>query len=301
MTDTRNRRLNLSAGLASVAVALSLIALKLWALLMTGALSMAASLADNALDLLMSLAALAAIAYAARPPDDDHAFGHSSAEDLAALFQAVIVLASALAIGALAVMRIVSPAPVSLQAEGAGMAVMGLSVVLTAALVLWQRHVARRTGNRVVAADSLHYLSDLLPTLGVMAALFASQRWGVSGVDTGVALLASLWLGWSGLRIGRGAWDALMDRAAPDAVLERIGAIAGAWPGIHGWHDLKTRTAGSRLFIALHVEIDGRLTLNEAHAIADGLEHALIKALPHAEVIIHTDPVGPGSGREARG
>ncbi|MFN3954130.1 MAG: cation diffusion facilitator family transporter [Pararhodobacter sp.] len=301
MINTQHRRLNLSAGMASVGVALTLIALKLWALVMTGALSMAASLADNALDLLMSMAALAAIAYAARPPDDDHAFGHSSAEDLAALFQAVIVLASALAIGALAVARLVSPEPVELRAEAAGMLVMGLSVALTAALVLWQRHVARRTGSRVIAADSLHYMSDLLPTLGVLAALFASQRWGVSGVDTVVALLAALWLGWSGLRIARGAWDALMDRAAPSEVLERIGAIAGRWPGIHGWHDLKTRTAGSRLFIALHVEIDGRLTLNEAHAIADGLEHALIAAFPHAEVIIHTDPVGPGSGRQAKG
>lgn len=300
MRDAQNR-LNLSAGIASVTVALALIGLKLWALLATGALSVAASLADNLLDLAMSAGALAAIAYAARPPDHDHAFGHTSAEDLAAFLQSLIVLGSAGLIGALAVRRLLAPAPPQIAAEGVGIAVMLVSLALTGALVLWLRHVARRTGNRVVAADSLHYLSDLLPTAGVLAALAASALWGVGHVDSWVALLAALWLGWNGLRIGRGAWDALMDRAAGPEVLDRIRAIADDWPGLAGWHDLKTRTAGSRLFISLHVEIDGRITLNEAHAIADGLEHALEAAFPDAEVIIHTDPVGPGSGRRARG
>jgi len=294
-------RLNLTAGMASVTVALVLIALKLWALLATGALSVAASLADNLLDLLMSAGALAAIAYAARPADHDHSFGHTSAEDLAAFVQSLIVLGSAGLIGVLAVRRLLAPAPPQIMAEGVGIAVMVASLVLTGALVLWLRHVARRTGSRVVAADALHYLSDLLPTAGVLVALAASALWGVGHVDTVVALVAAAWLARSGLKIGRGAWDALMDRAAEPGILDRIRTIADDWPGLAGWHDLKTRTAGSRLFISLHVEIDGRVTLNEAHAIADGLEHALESAFPDAEVIIHTDPVGPGSGRQAKG
>ena len=92
-----NRRLNLSAGLASVGVALFLVTLKLWALVATGALSVAASLTDSALDLIASLAGLAGIVYAARPPDEDHSFGHSSAEDLVSLGQALLVTASAAA------------------------------------------------------------------------------------------------------------------------------------------------------------------------------------------------------------
>lgn len=299
--SVNSARLNLSAGIASVVVAMVLIALKLWALLATGALSMAASLTDNALDLLVSTGALVAIVYAARPPDDDHAFGHTSAEDLAALFQSLVVLGSALTIGAFAMMRLFATEPVILQAEATGIAVMVVSILLTGALVLWQRHVARRTGNRVVAADSLHYLSDLFPTAGTVVALVVSSRWGISQVDTVVAFLAALWLAWNGARIGLGAWHSLMDRSAPPEVLKRIGAIAGSWQGIEGWHDLKTRTAGSRLFISMHVEIDGRLSLNQAHAIGDGLEHALLEAFPGSWVIIHTDPVGPGSGRESKG
>lgn len=300
MTDRSHDRLNLSAGLASVSVAVVLIALKLWGLMMTGALSMAASLVDNALDLLVSMGALVAIIYAARPPDDDHTFGHTSAEDLAALFQSLVVLGSAVAISIFAIFRLTAEAPASLQAEGAGVVVMVLSILLTGALVLWQRHVARRTGNRVIAADSLHYLSDLLPSIGTLIALFASARWGVGQVDSLVALAAAAWLAWNGGKIGLGAWHALMDRSAPAPVLSRIGTIADGWPGLHGWHDLRTRTAGSRLFISMHVEIEGALSLNEAHAITDGLEHALRDAFPDAWVIIHTDPVGPGSGRESK-
>lgn len=294
-------RLNLSAGVASVSVALMLIALKLWGLAMTGALSMAASLVDNALDLLVSAGALAAIVYAARPADEDHAFGHTSAEDLAALFQSLMVMGSAAVIATFAVLRLLDENPAGLQAEGAGIVVMVLSILLTGALVLWQRHVAARTGNRVVAADSLHYLSDLMPAIGTLVALWVSARWGVGQVDSLVALAAAIWLAWNGGKIGLGAWHALMDRSASEEVLARIGAIADAWPGVRGWHDLRTRTAGSRLFISMHVEIMGALSLNEAHAIADGLEHALRDAFPDAWVIIHTDPVGPGSGRERKG
>lgn len=301
MTGPATDRLNLSAGLASVGVALMLIGLKLWALWATGALSVAASAVDNALDLLMSVAALAAIAYAARPADAQHTYGHTSAEDLAALMQAAVVLVSAVVVGVLAVKRLALTEPPVIEAEAAGIAAMLASVVLTGALVAWQRHVARRTGNRVVAADSLHYLSDLIPTLGVLAALVASKWWGATRIDAAVALAAAVWLARTGLGIGRGAWDALMDHAAPPEVLATIHRVADGWPGLAGWHDLKTRTAGSRIFVALHVEIDGRLSLNEAHAIADGLEHALEAELPGAEVIIHLDPVGEGSGRVAKG
>ena len=301
MSNPHHRRLNLIAGLASVGVAVTLVALKTWALVATGALSVAASLADNALDVMVSAAALAAINYAARPADDDHAFGHSSAEDLAALGQSALVLVSATMIGVLAVLRLMAAEAVPVREEGLGAVVMLVSVVLTAGLVLFQRHVARRTGNRVVAADSLHYLGDMLPTVGVLLALAASSFGGWARVDAVVALAAAVWLGWNGLKIGAGAWDALMDHAAPPEVLARIHAIAAEWPGLSGHHDLKTRMAGSKTFISLHVELDGRQSLNDAHAVADALEHRLEEAVPGAEVIIHLDPVGPGSGRVARG
>jgi len=285
-------RLNISAGVASGTVALILVALKLWALGSTGALSVAASLADSAMDLMVSLGALAAIVYAARPPDEDHAFGHTSAEDLAALGQSVFILVAAGAIGWAAVARLLSDAPVALASEGRGMAVMGLSILLTLGLVLWQRRVASKTGNRVVRADSLHYLGDLLPNIGAIVSLWASARFGLTQIDSVVALGAAGMLAVGAIRIGKGAFDALMDRRADPKMIARIGEIADGWPGVHGHHDLKTRTAGSRVFVNMHIELDGEQSLDTAHAIGAALRRAILKEFPEVDIIIHKDPIG---------
>jgi ferrous-iron efflux pump FieF len=281
--------LTLSAGLASVIVASVLVGLKLWALAETGALSIAASLADSALDLMMSLGAAVAIVYAARPADEDHAFGHTSAEDLTALAQAVFILISSVVIGYAAVLRLMAPQPQALVAEGRGMIVMSVSIVLTLALVWWQGRVAKRTGSRVVAADRLHYLGDLLPSVGAMGALWVSGKYGIGSVDAVVALGSSGVLAFGALRIGKGAWDALMDRAADPAVLDGIAAITKAWPGVRGYHDLKTRTAGSRIFVNLHIELEGHQTLRQAHDIGAALRRAILAAYPQTDVIIHKD------------
>ncbi len=292
MSNTQRTRLNLSAGVASVLVASILVVAKLWALSATQALSVGASLADSAMDLMVSLGGLAAMAYAARPPDEDHAFGHSSAEDLAALGQSLFILISAIVIAAAAIMRLVSDAAPPLMNEGRGIVVMVFSIALTAALLAWQARVARETGNRVVRADMLHYAGDLLPNIGAILALWASASLGLGQIDSVIALGAAAMLAVGALGIGRGAWNALMDRAAPQSMIDGIGAIAERQPGVHGYHDLKTRTAGSRVFVNLHIELDGDQTLDEAHSIGAGLRRAIIAAYPEVDVIIHKDPVG---------
>jgi ferrous-iron efflux pump FieF len=108
-------------------------------------------------------------------------------------------------------------------------------------------------------------------------------------VDAVVALVAALVLVRGGWTIGQGAWHALMDRHADPDILRGIGAIADRWPGVRGWHDLKTRTAGSRVFVHLHIELDGDQTLAQAHDIGAGLRRAIIEAYPQADVIIHKD------------
>ena len=288
----KKTKLNLSAGIASVSVAIVLVGLKLWALGETGALSVAASLADSAMDLMVSLGGLAAIAYAARPADEDHAYGHTSAEDLAALGQSLFILVSAGVIAWAAVGRLLADVPAPLMNQGRGMVVMAVSIGLTLALVLWQRRVARQTGNRVVKADSLHYLGDLLPNIGAILSLWASAAFGLGQIDSVVALGAAGMLGVGALRIFKGAWDALMDRAAPDEVVARIEEIVTDFPGVHGYHDLKTRMAGSKTFVTVHIELDGARSLNETHATAAALRRAILHAVPDSDVMIHQDPVG---------
>lgn len=282
-------RLALSAGLASVLVAAFLVALKLWALAATGSLAVAASLADSGLDLMMSLGAAVAIVYAARPADADHAFGHTSAEDLAALAQSTFILVSAGLIGWAAAARLAADTPPVLASEGRGLVVMLISITVTLGLVWWQGRVARATGSKVVAADRLHYLGDLLPSLGAIAALWISSRYGIGSVDAVVALIAAAMMTVGAVRIGKDAWDALMDRTADPRIVEGIGRIAADWPGVRGYHDLKTRTAGSRIFVNLHIELDGDQSLRQAHDIGASLRRAIIEAYPQTDVIIHKD------------
>ncbi len=292
MTQKNTNRLNLSAGLFSVAVAITLVLTKLWALYQTQSLSIAATLADSALDLLMSMGGLAAIAYAAKPADDDHAFGHTSAEDLAALGQALFILVSAIAIAGTAVLRLMGQSTNPIEAEGAGFAVMLLSIVLTLMLVGWQRYVSQKTGNRVVVADSLHYVGDLIPAIGAIIALWAHQMFGIDWIDNMVAILAAAIMARGAAHIGLAAWHALMDRAADDVTIASIEGIAGSFDGVYGFHDLKTRRAGSRVFVNLHIELDGDQTLDAAHSIGAALRRAIVAAHPEADVLIHLDPVG---------
>ena len=290
MDSSGNSRLNLSAGIASIAVALILITAKGWAWAETGALSVAASLIDSGLDLVVSLANFAAILYAAKPADEDHRFGHNSIEDIAALAQGLMVAAAALLLGWRGIARLATPEP--LASEAAGIAVMALSIVLTAVLVWWQRRVARQTGSKVVAADSLHYLSDLLPAAGGIVALAASALFGIVQLDSAISLIAAMVLLRGAWKIGGDAFAALMDREAPTEVEHRIAAVVVEFPEIHGFHDLKTRVSGTRTFVQLHIELDGDLTLHDAHAIGARLRLKILDAVPDCEVLIHKDPIG---------
>ena len=292
MTTPNINRLNLSAGLLSVTVALILVVTKLWALAQTGSLAIAATLADSAMDLMMSLGGLAAIAYAAKPADDDHNFGHTSAEDLAALGQSVLILISASIIAVAAIFRLLDDNVILPRREFSGMVVALFAIIMTVGLVAWQRRVARITGNKVVKADSLHYLGDLIPNVGAIIALFASSRYGLGYVDSVVALGAAALLMVGAARIGKTAWDALMDRQADPDMIAGIEAIARDFPRLQGYHDLKTRVAGSRVFVNLHIELDGSQTLDTAHATSASLRRAIIAAYPRSDVLIHTDPSG---------
>ncbi|ARO13631.1 cation efflux family protein [Ketogulonicigenium robustum] len=285
-------RLNLSAGILSVSVASILVLAKLWALQATGALSVAATLADSALDLLVSLAGLLAIAYAAKPADNDHRYGHTAVEDLTALAQSLIITGSAIAIAFAAIRRLIANDAHQLESQGTGMAVMILSIVLTLGLVTWQGHVARRTGSKVVAADSLHYIGDLIPNIGALVALAISAFWGVGQIDSIIALLAAALMLRGAAQIGKQAWDALMDRSAPPDVIAKIEDVVRNHPGVMGYHDLKTRQSGSRIFVNLHAEMDGTQTLDQAHRTSAALRRAIVRALPNADVLIHLDPFG---------
>jgi ferrous-iron efflux pump FieF len=169
---------------------------------------------------------------------------------------------------------------------------MAFSIVATLLLVLFQRFVIRRTGSLAIKADSLHYASDLIVNASVVLALLLVSAYGWQRVDSLFGAGIGLYIIYTAWQIARGALDMLMDRELPDEDRKRIRSIAMNNPGVRAVHDLRTRAAGQTVFVQMHLEVEGELTLAEAHIIADAVEAEVCAAYPGAEVIIHEDPAG---------
>ena len=283
-------RLMRLATAASVAVAATLLAAKLGAWVLTSSVSMLSSLVDSLMDMAASLINLWAVRHALVPADREHRFGHGKAEPLAGLGQSAFIAGSGIFLLIEAARRMVEPQPIDHSAIG--IAVMVLSLGLTGAIVWLQTLVVRRTGSTAIAADSLHYRSDLLAGAAVIAGLVLAGYLGWLWADPLFALLVAAYILRSAWTIARRALDLLMDRELPDAQRERIRAIALGHPGVQGLHDLKTRSSGTQPFIQFHLVLAAELPLLEAHRIADAIEGREKLAFPGAEVIIHQDPAG---------
>jgi len=283
-------RLNRSAAVASIFVALLLLGLKGWAAWSTGSTAMLGSLADTGLDLVASLATLAGVWIAAQPEDEDHRFGHGKAEALAAMFQVVLISISALGLALRAIEQLIAGSRP--QAADSGIGVSLLAIAATLILVAWQRRVVRRTGSLAIATDQVHYQSDLFLNAAVIAALALDQYAGIRGSDPLFGLLIAAWL-------GRGAWSAsqeaidnLMDREWPQEKKDRFIEVLGRHPELRGIHDLRTRTAGNRDFVQFHVWVDPQMTVAQAHRVMDEIEARLLAEFPGVEILIHPDPDG---------
>jgi ferrous-iron efflux pump FieF len=282
--------LNRSAALASISVALLLVALKGYAAWTTGSTAMLGSLADTALDLIASLATLAGVWVAAQPNDDKHRFGHGKAEALAAMFQVVLISISALGIAARAIEQFVAGGRVEAAGEGIGVSV--IAIAATVALLGWQRHVIRRTGSLAIRTDHVHYQSDLLLNLAVIAALVLDQYGGIRGADQLLGLIIAAWLGWNAWGASQQAVEQLMDREWPEDKKERFLSVVARHPELRGVHDMRTRTAGNQDFVQFHVWVDGNMTVRDAHRVMDEIEAKLGAEFPDLEILIHPDPEG---------
>jgi cation diffusion facilitator family transporter len=280
----------------SVGVAVVLIALKAFALGASGSVSILASLADSALDLLASLGVFFAVRWAATPSDEDHRYGHGKGEALAALVQAGLVFASALFIGWEAVQRILDPRPV---ASGYwAVLVILISIALTGWLVWMQGRAMRRSGSMAVAADRAHYVGDLAANGVVLIGVISGSFLAAPGLDAAAGLIVAVWLFWGALGVLGTAADHLVDKAVPDADRITITTAVLADPRISGVHQLRTRMAGPSMMIQMHIDLEPTLTLDAAHAIVVEAENRLLAAFPRADILIHPDPRGRGERHE---
>jgi ferrous-iron efflux pump FieF len=283
-------RLTQRAAFASIAMAVTLIALKTWAAYRTDSTAMLGSLADSGLDLIASLVVLMGVRIAAQPADWDHRFGHGKAEALAALVQVILITLSAIFIGFRAVRRLLAGAQTADAELGIGVSVVAMA--LTFALISYQRYVVRRTGSLAIGTDRLHYASDLLLNGSVIVALTLDQFAGLAGADALFGLLIALWLLWGAWGASSHALDQLMDKEWPAELRERFLSATREYPELAGLHDLRTRSSGTHYFAQFHVWVPAEWTVKEAHDRLDRVEEQLQERFPDTEILIHVDPEG---------
>jgi len=276
--------------LLSVGVALVLVTIKAVAWQASGSVALLASMADSGLDLAASLATFFAVRYAAAPPDAEHRFGHGKAEAFASLVQGGLVFASAALIGQEAVRNLL--APTALSHEGWAVAVMAVSIVLTGLLIAAQGRVLKATASVAVAGDRAHYATDLASNGVALLGVAASGLLGLNHLDAVAALVVAALLLWGAISVFREASNQLMDKELPQADRDQIVALVTADPRLTDVHQLRTRASGPYVHMQLHVDLDPKLSLEEAHAVIVAAEKRVLAVFPRADIIMHPDPRG---------
>ena len=296
LSPAKAGRLMRLATYASVSVATILIAAKFAAWVATDSVSLMSTLVDSLLDVLASLINLVAVRHALAPADREHRWGHGKAEPLAALAQAAFISGSAVFLLIEATDRLIHPHMVS-NSE-VGIAVMVFSIVLTVALVGFQKFVVSRTGSPAIRADSLHYQVDVLVNFGVIVSLLLVSRLSWELADPVIAVAIAGYILWGVFGIGRVAIRQVMDEELPEDERQRIRETVLAHPDVRDVHDMRTRTSGTQTFIELHVEMDGDISLRQSHDIAEAVMYQVESAFPNAQVLVHQDPEGVEERRQ---
>jgi ferrous-iron efflux pump FieF len=275
---------------ASVFAAVLLVGIKLATWLYTDSVSVLSSLADSLLDALASLVNLFAVHHALQPADREHRFGHGKAEPLAGLAQSAFITGSSIFLLFEVGNHLFHPRPVEHGMVGIG--VMLFSIIVTFIVISFQRHVIRVTGSVAIAADHLHYTSDVLLNASVILAILLSVNFGWHYADPIIGAAIAFYILYSAFQIGRRALQILMDHELPNEDRARITEIVMAHPQVRNLHDLRTRSSGLQRFIQLHLEMNGKITLHRAHEIVEQVMADIRAAFPNAEVLIHEDPEG---------
>lgn len=292
------RRKERSAGL-SVASNATLITLKVIAGIATGSVAILTEAAHSGTDLVASITALVSVRKAGEPADAEHLYGHEKIEDLAGAIEAALILFGAAIITYESLLRLVHGGRV--HTLGIGFAVIGVSAAVNLVVSRVVARSARTTGSTALAADAAHLTADVASSIAVLVGLVLVEATGAQWIDPAVALAVAAWIALAGVRILRRSAQQLLDEALPEEELERIRATIrerGAACGVVGFHKLRSRRAGARRYVDVHVQFGAGTTLEAAHGAAHELTNAILADLPGADILVHVEPedrVEPGT------
>lgn len=272
----------------SIAAAIVTIGLKSVAYLLTGSVGLLSDALESLVNLVAALFTLGMLALAARPPDEDHTWGYGKAEYFSSGAEGVLIFAAAVAIGWTAALRLMSPQPL----ESVG---LGLAVSVAASLVnLGVSRVLLSAGHRyhsiALEADAHHLLTDVWTSAGVLVAIVAVALTGWQLLDPLIAIAVALQILWTGVKLVRRSAQGLLDRALPAGEQEALGQILARHVRAEvQFHAVRTRQAGARRFVTLHVLVPGDWSVRQGHALCERVELEIAGVVPNATVLTHLE------------
>ncbi|HVS29591.1 MAG TPA: cation diffusion facilitator family transporter [Solirubrobacteraceae bacterium] len=287
-----------AAAALSVGSNSALIAFKLVAGILTGSVAILTEALHSSIDLIASFVALFSVRKASAPADDEHRYGHYKIENLAAAIEGVLILVGSAVIIYEAIHRLIEGG--SVHRLGVGIVVVGLSAAINVVVSSRISRVARAYESPALEGDAAHLRTDAATSAGVLVGLVLVQVTGASWIDAAVALAIAVAIIWSGLRLLSRSTRVLVDEGLPPQEIEAIRGCVALFGehGVVGYHNLRTRRAGARRYIDLHVQFGAGTTLEAAHRTAHELQDAIADRLSQADVLIHLEPadrVRPGT------
>jgi cation diffusion facilitator family transporter len=266
------------------------IALKSGAYFITGSVGLFSDALESFVNLIGALMLLAMLTVAARPADEDHSYGHSKAEYFSSGVEGALILITALGIVALAVHGLIHPRQLDQIGLGLAGSTLGSLINLGVAFILLR--AGRKAGSIALEADAHHLMADVWTSAGVLVGVGAVAITGWQRLDPTVALAVAANVFWTGLGIVRRSISGLMDTALPQSERELIQNVLRTYEkdGLQ-FHAVRTREAGARKFVSMHVLVPGNWTVNRGHRQLEQIERKIKKVLPHAIMFTHLEPL----------
>jgi cation diffusion facilitator family transporter len=273
----------------SIAAAVATILLKGVAWWITGSVGLLSDALESFVNLAGALMALAMISLAAQPPDEGHAYGHGKAEYFSSAFEGILIAVAAGLIAWQAIGRLLEPQP--LEAVGVGLAVSVIASIVNLVTARTLMNVGRTYRSITLEADAQHLMTDVITSAGVIAGVGLVWLTGWLWLDPTIALAVAANILWTGWQLMRRSAAGLMDVSLPDGELRAIGAVLDRYraQGLE-FHALRTRQAGTRAFVSLHVLVPGEWTVQRGHDWCERVEGDIRGAVPHAHVTTHLEP-----------
>jgi cation diffusion facilitator family transporter len=274
----------------SIAAAVITIGLKLGAYYLTGSVGLFSDAAESVVNLVAAVAALWALTLAVRPPDEEHAFGHNKAEYFSSGLESALIIIAAVWIGVTAWERLMDPQP--LHNVGLGLSVTLVATAINGGVALVLLRAGRRLRSITLRADAQHLLTDVWTSLGVVLGVVMVYLTGWLVLDPIIGLIVAANIVWTGVRLLRDTAQGLLDRALPPEDKELISGVLSRYEsrGIR-FHALRTRAAGQRRFVSMHVLVPGRWTVKRGHDLSEKIEQELADALQgNTTFFIHIEP-----------